>query len=46
MLTLSRGVFDIRKNALNLSTFESRVLGDKIRNEDAIRPRAVVLLSS
>ena len=32
------------KNAL--SSVESHLLGDNIRNEEAIRPRAVVLLSS
>ena len=34
----------LNKNAL--SSVESRLLGDTIRNEGAIRPRAVVLLSS
>ena len=34
----------LNKNAL--SSVESRLLGDTIRNEEAIRPRAVVLLSS
>ena len=28
-----------------LRSVESRLLGDKIRNEEAIRPRVVVLLS-
>ena len=34
----------LNKNAL--SSVESRLLGDKIRNEEAIRPQAVVLVSS
>ena len=34
----------LNKNAL--SSVESRLLGGKITNEEAIRPRAVVLLSS
>ena len=34
----------LNKNALN--SVESRLLEDTIRNEEVIRPRAVVLLSS
>ena len=41
LLTFQRTV--INKNALR--TVESRLLGDTITKEEAIRPRAVVLLS-
>ena len=34
----------VKQNAV--SSVKSRLLGDRIRNEEAIRPRAVVLLSS
>ena len=42
----ARLVQKMRLNKNALSSVESRLLGDKIRNEEAIRPRAVVLLSS
>ena len=35
--------FTTNKNSLN--RFEARLLGDKISNEEAIRPRTFVLLS-
>ena len=38
-----RAQIKINKNALSS---ESRLLGEKIRNEEAIRPQAVILLSS
>ena len=42
----ARLVQKMRLNKNALSSVESRLLGDKIRNEEAIRPRAVVLLFS
>ena len=43
---VKQGAFISLTNKDALSSVESRLLGYKIRSEEAIRPRAVVLLSS